>query len=419
MELEQAGLVRKSENTNKYYDFFRNRLIFPFRDYHGSLIGFAGRAINDAKPKYINSPAIELFHKSSFFYGLFQARKAIEKKKRIIIVEGYTDVMRMAEQGFAETVCLAGTAITEQHINQLRQKNFNAIFLLDSDNAGRASAEKAARLSLINGISAKIAFLPAGKDPDDFFLDNDATTMEQLLEQASPILTYILKQGKERFVASDDLNHKNEIYTDLINLAKSIIGATKQNFFLEELANYFELNSAAIKTDYKLIDTKPQFSHLPENEFQIQNTLEVKIIALVLQNPKLFPLLKQYLEPNDFLEPDLAVLVKRLFSIEEEDIVKSSFADFLQFFRDDDKIIKIVLFCAKHSSLPKEESLLKAFIYKLKKKIFHHKFSKASFYLSNQQQKELLENYKVKLTEMQHLYKDSSNKRVFFKINNN
>ena len=202
--------------------------MFPFRDHQGALVGFAGRAISeDNIPKYLNSPEIELFQKNSFFYGLFQGKSAIVKKRRTIIVEGYTDVLRMHEAGFEETLAVAGTALTKKHIEKLRQNHGEVIFLFDADDAGVAASMRSARLALQYGVEAKISFLPLSKDPDEFLKNQPSSEMEKVLGTATPVLLSILEFEKKRFGAAKDISVKDNILKELLELASGVVGENK------------------------------------------------------------------------------------------------------------------------------------------------------------------------------------------------
>ncbi|MGK0289462.1 MAG: DNA primase, partial [bacterium] len=167
---ERCGLIKKGEKGN-FYDRMRNRVIFPIRNISGKLLGFAGRAIGDEKPKYLNPPETELYKKSSTFYGIYEAQESIRKKSQLIIVEGYLDVIRLSEQGWHEALATCGTALTNGHIGfiQQRLRPQNIFLLFDGDQAGIKAAEKSVKLFLANNQDSRVVLLPDGFDPDDYF----------------------------------------------------------------------------------------------------------------------------------------------------------------------------------------------------------------------------------------------------------
>ena len=453
--LEKAGLVRKSEKKGNYYDFFRDRIIFPFRDYQGALVGFAGRAVSeDNIPKYLNSPEIEIFQKNSFFYGLFQGKTAIEKKRRTIIVEGYTDVLRMHGAGFEETLAVAGTALTQKHIEKLKQNLGEVIFLFDADDAGEAASMRSARLALQYGVEAKISFLPIGKDPDEFLKNQPSAEMEKVLETATPVLFSILEFEKKRFEATKDISIKDNILKELLELAAGLVGENKQKIFLNEVASYFKIdlnalqrqiqqkqvqqkqmaksrlqqkNSVASESFVSERDNLPTVSSLAgysdaafvgEQEKNTKSAKEMKITGFILKYPACFSTLRKYLQYQDFSKEPLQRLMQRLFAMQDKEIASCTMADFLQFFCDDKEIVDEILLCIK--VLPENLSeifWLEKWIYELKKNAIYQRFSKESLYLSADKQKEQWQFYKLQLEDMRHLIQNSKNKRVFLKSN--
>lgn len=142
-----AGLMIETENGNRY-DRFRNRIMFPIRDTRGRTIAFGGRTLGDDKAKYLNSPETPLFHKSRQMYGLFEARQAMRHLPRLLVVEGYMDVIALAQNGFANTVATLGTATTPQHLTLLFRHTEEVVFCFDGDAAGQRAAAKAMQQSL-------------------------------------------------------------------------------------------------------------------------------------------------------------------------------------------------------------------------------------------------------------------------------
>ena len=172
--LVDAGVIIKNDRGS-YYDRFRNRLIFPIRDQRGRVIGFGGRVLGDETPKYLNSPETQIFQKGRELYGLFQARKASRDLKEIYIVEGYMDVIALAQFGIKNVVATLGTAATFEHIGKLFRITNKLIFCFDGDKAGKKAAWRALEnsLSLLkNGRQVYFIFLPNNEDPDTFVNKN-------------------------------------------------------------------------------------------------------------------------------------------------------------------------------------------------------------------------------------------------------
>jgi len=181
-----------TENTMavRYYDRFRDRIIFPIRDSRGRTIAFGGRVLGDDKPKYLNSPETPVFHKGAELYGLFEAKKANNKLKRILIVEGYMDVIALAQMGIRNSVATLGTATSDRHLTRLFRLVPEVVFCFDGDNAGRTAAWRALEASLSemqDGRQVKFLFLPEGEDPDTLVRKIGETEFNTLIENATPL----------------------------------------------------------------------------------------------------------------------------------------------------------------------------------------------------------------------------------------
>ena len=165
-----TGLIIRKDN-GKHYDRFRERIMFPIRDQRGRCIGFGGRAIGDGEPKYLNSPETVLFHKGRELYGLYEARQALRNIDRLVVVEGYMDVVALARNGIDFATATLGTATTAEHLNRLFRLTENVLFCFDGDRAGRAAAWRALENALPQireGRQIRFVFLPDGHDPDSF-----------------------------------------------------------------------------------------------------------------------------------------------------------------------------------------------------------------------------------------------------------
>jgi len=167
--LVDSGLVIRREEDNKLYDRFRHRIMFPIRDNRGRAIGFGGRVLDDSKPKYLNSPETDVFSKGRELYGLYEARQANRNLDQILVVEGYMDVIALAQYGLSNAVATLGTACGEEHLRLAFRFTQEVIFCFDGDAAGRNAAKRALVSSLSSmedGRQIKFLFLPEGQDPD-------------------------------------------------------------------------------------------------------------------------------------------------------------------------------------------------------------------------------------------------------------
>jgi DNA primase len=193
-QLVEAGLV--IENEGKRYDRFRGRVMFPIRNRRGSVIGFGARSLDGSEPKYLNSPETPLFHKGRELYGLFEAQEAIRRRRRVIVCEGYLDVIQLAQAGFEETVAALGTAVTSHHVGQLLRLSEQVIFAFDGDAAGRKAARRALEAALpVVDDTRRIDFvlLPEGEDPDSLVKSQGAEALAAEIGQALPLSRWFIR----------------------------------------------------------------------------------------------------------------------------------------------------------------------------------------------------------------------------------
>lgn len=185
--LSEAGMTNRKEGSSQPYDRLRNRIIFPIHNTKGDVIGFGGRSLGDQTPKYLNSPETPVFHKSQELYGLYQALQAKRKLNRLIVVEGYMDVVGLAEHGIRNAVATLGTAVTSSHIQKMLKYCSKLAFCFDGDRAGRAAAWKALQVMIPlmrAGLYIRFVFLPDGQDPDSLVKSHGKLALKDLFARA-------------------------------------------------------------------------------------------------------------------------------------------------------------------------------------------------------------------------------------------
>ena len=190
------GLIIRKDN-GQHYDRFRDRIMFPIRDARGRCIGFGGRVMGNEEPKYLNSPETVLFHKGRELYGLYEARQALRQIDRLVVVEGYMDVIGLARHGIDFSVATLGTATTDEHLNRLFRLCDEIVFSFDGDRAGRAAAWRALENALPqvrDGRQIRFVFLPDGQDPDSYVREHGASRFENLLDEAMPLSDFLLEE---------------------------------------------------------------------------------------------------------------------------------------------------------------------------------------------------------------------------------
>ncbi len=191
--LLRAGMLVENE-AGRVYDRFRDRIMFPIRDQRGRVIAFGGRVLGDDKPKYLNSPETDIFHKGRELYGLFQARRAKRQLERILVVEGYMDVIALAQHGITCAVATLGTATSRTHLERIYRLCPEVVFCFDGDAAGRKAAFRALEAALPcmeDGRQARFLFLPEGEDPDSAVRKEGATRFLELVQHATPLESFL------------------------------------------------------------------------------------------------------------------------------------------------------------------------------------------------------------------------------------
>lgn len=311
--LIDSGLAISKEEENKLYDRFRHRIMFPIRDERGRVIGFGGRVLGNEKPKYLNSPETEVFHKSRELYGLYEARQHRGTLESLLVVEGYMDVIALAQYGVNNAVATLGTACGEEHLKLAFRYVSDVVFCFDGDNAGRTAAKRALMNSLgsmEDGRQIKFLFLPEGQDPDSLVRQIGPDRFKAQVKQAVPLEEFLFDaaaegidinsmEGRARFskIAAPFIDQIPEgIYKELMleNLARRT-GLTRE--VLNEIQKE-KLESLVEDTVKKPVDSSEPAEIIPEdNTASIQPevrrassiTLTPARIAtiLLLENPHL------------------------------------------------------------------------------------------------------------------------------------
>jgi len=299
--LIKTGLIVTKEN-NKTYDRFRDRIIFPITDQRGRIIGFGGRILDQGEPKYLNSPENAVFHKGFELYGLYETKMALRKIERIIVVEGYMDVVALAQSGINYAVASLGTATTTEQIQKTFRTTHEIIFCYDGDNAGKKAAWRALEntLSVIrDGMIAKFLFLPEKEDPDTMVRKEGKEAFEQRIKDATTLSAFLFQHLKEEC----DISSK-EGQAQLASKANKLIQKMHNSLFkdllIEELSNIVGLSQQLLESKISSGEEKnipPPKKIKPVRGQQILINKTRIAIALLIQNPALAT---QYKVPDSF-----------------------------------------------------------------------------------------------------------------------
>ncbi|MEJ2441184.1 MAG: DNA primase [Gammaproteobacteria bacterium] len=238
--LVTLGMLIRKDNGDTY-DRFRQRVMFPIRDSRGRVIGFGGRVINpDDAPKYLNSPETPLFHKGRELYGLYEVRQALRHIERLLVVEGYMDVIALAQQGIDYAVATLGTATTAEHVQKLFRLTNEVVFCFDGDRAGRDAAWRALQnaLPVLNGTqSVRFMFLPEGEDPDTLVRQTGKAAFEDRIGQALSLSAFLLNHLRSG-IDRHDLDAHRTLLEKARPLLQTLQDETYRSLIVRELASH-------------------------------------------------------------------------------------------------------------------------------------------------------------------------------------
>jgi DNA primase len=233
-DAQVLGLVRPRKQGDGHYDLFRNRLMFPVYDLSGRVVAFAGRVLDDSKPKYINSPESPIYHKGRVLFGLYQARQAMRQSGEVLVVEGYFDQLALYRAGFPQVVATCGTALTTEHARLLKRYVQRVILLFDQDAAGKQATFKAMTVLQEEGVPAAVIELPAGEDPDSFLQGQGIEAFQQRLEKARSVMDLFIDDTLSE--AGDGIEQKARAAERIVSQIVGLSSELEQDLYLKELA---------------------------------------------------------------------------------------------------------------------------------------------------------------------------------------
>jgi DNA primase len=310
--LTAAGLVITNDQGRRY-DRFRDRVMFPIHDQRGQVIGFGGRVLgtegDDAGPKYLNSPETPLFQKGHELYGLFLARRAIREAGKVLVVEGYMDVVALAQHGVEYAVATLGTATTPSHITKLMRQTDNIVFCFDGDAAGRKAAWRAAVNSLpalTDGLQLSFLFLPPEHDPDSYIREYGKEGFEAALKETLPLSQYLVQTlAEENDMQSQE--GRVRFLNDAEPLLKQIVAPKLGLLLRKRVAELAQMAPGELESVMKLPRPQSRRPQAPARASRKPPTLARQLIRMVLLKPVLAQRLPQaWIEGNgaefDFLK---------------------------------------------------------------------------------------------------------------------
>ncbi|ABE50590.1 DNA primase [Methylobacillus flagellatus] len=288
--LQTAGLVIENEQ-GRCYDRFRDRIMFPIHGQKGQVIGFGGRVLEsaDAGAKYLNSPETPLFQKGQELYGLFLARRAIREAGRALVVEGYMDVVALAQYGIDYAVAALGTATTPAHIAKLMRQTDEIVFCFDGDSAGRGAAWRAAMNALPvlkDGLRLSFLFLPAQHDPDSYVREFGKQAFEDLMAQAMPLSQYLIQElsANNRLQSQED---KVQFLNEAEPILKQIQAPRLALLLRKRIAELADISSDEMRRMVKLPETNRQQTRSAPKQARVTMSLQRRFTLMAIMRPHL------------------------------------------------------------------------------------------------------------------------------------
>ncbi len=321
--LVSGGMLIENDN-GKRYDRFRGRVMFPIRDRRGRVIGFGGRVIGEGTPKYLNSPETPIFHKGKELYGLYEVLQAYREPPQILVVEGYMDVVALAQYGIDYSVASLGTSTTGDHIQTLFRQTNTIICCYDGDRAGREAARRAMEnaLEYLNPNKIlKVLFLPDGEDPDSFVRKYGKDGLEAEIDNSLSLIDFLLSEIKKDAPDGDTTKWKVYVATNAAPLLNKTTEASLKAYIWSEILrgtgwSDFQLEkflNSLLKTN----ETKP----LPHKE--IKRTPMRDVIALLLQNPSYADMVPDLSTTQGLEIPGLKLLTEVLEKCRQQPHIKT------------------------------------------------------------------------------------------------
>ncbi len=369
--MEKTGLVI-AKKEDGFYDRFRNRVIFPILDAKGACVAFGGRVLDDALPKYLNSPETEIYSKGRNLYGLFQARRSIRENDWVVVVEGYMDLIACHQAGVTNVVASLGTALTPEQARLIKRNTLNAVMLYDADKAGEMATLRGLEIFLEEGVEVKIVRLPQGHDPDSFIKEQGAESFREELSRAKSLFEYKLALLKQRFDAKT-LEGKVKIANEMVQLFSKLRNEISKAAWTKELAKDLALSENAILAEMNKGARVPRPGQreaglpagmaMPAGVKIDVTPLEKLVLGLMLEGPEFVAMVKEGISEREFQHPVIRAVVSRMF-----ETVDASASQLVSLFKDDaDAARLIALACAQTENTADKKKTLADCLVRMKR----------------------------------------------------
>ena len=324
--LEKAGLIIPREKAGGYYDRFRDRIIFPIVNLTGKVIGFGGRILTESEnlPKYINSPETRIYNKGKILYGLFQAKKAVREADRVVVVEGYTDMISLFQAGILNVVASSGTAFTSDQARLIGRYTKNVLLLFDADSAGAEASSRGVEILLEHNLDVDIVSLPVGTDPDGFIKERGKAALIELLEKADSFVDFIIR----RTAGSQDVSTVKgtaRAVENVVAVLLKIRDEVKRSLWTKKVSEILSVDERMIQ--HAINRARRSRGSIPDEEEiyskksplqTAEEMVEHGLLKLMLADQILLKRVLEELHPDDFQNPDAREVATLLSQMNED-----------------------------------------------------------------------------------------------------
>ena len=316
--LLELNLVRKNQK-GQFYDFFRNRVMFPIMDGKGRVVAFGGRVMDDSTPKYLNSPESPIFEKGKILFAFDKAYKSIRQEKQAILVEGYMDVISAHNQGVTNVVASLGTAYTKDHGHILMRQADEIVLAYDMDGAGRQAATRAIESLQNTDFKVRVLAMPDGKDPDDYVRNHGARAFKELIAQAVKPLDYLLSESLIKH-DTNDTEGKQAVLADVFPYIANIHSQTQRDDALKALALPLWFDNSSIFRYFRDYVKKGQIelvdmASVPLPTKELVKGDEERLLSLAFTDGDVLQEVMNYLPLEDFQKNEYRVIIEKIYTL--------------------------------------------------------------------------------------------------------
>ncbi len=381
-DILRSGLVLEDKNNGGIKDRFYNRLMFPIFDVRGRAVGFGGRILDKGEPKYLNSPETLIFNKKQNLYGLNFAKEA--KKKELVIVEGYMDMITIYQAGFKNVAASLGTAFNKEHTKTLKNVATDVILIFDSDEAGTKAALRAIPVLVSGGFKVKVCQVPNGKDPDEFIKQNGSEAFARLLVDAESYVTFRIKCAGKNYNL-ENTEQKIDYLTEVAKILSEIDSNIERDVYLKEVAAKTGIDGSSIEKEIYKLKYKENEAFRKKSEAEkkrlyesggaylsgAKGTLQAQqnILYVCATNPRAYEKIKKFMSPDDYIDSVYKKLAEIIYRMNEnnEDIVPADMVNLFMTVEEQKRVSEVFSVKFRYENIKELEKALNEEVILLKK----------------------------------------------------